>query len=230
MPSLTVPVPDEPIEAVEALLDLPDADPGGPVVLLAHGAGAPMESEFLEEVARGLVAEGLPVLRFRYAYTERAAREGRRLPPDRMPRLEAVHRAALAVLRERFPERPVILAGKSMGGRVSTHLAAAGEPCAGVALLGYPLHPAGKPERLRVEHFPEVTAPCLFLQGTRDALCDLERLDEHLPELGGPWTLHLVEGGDHSFAVPKRSGRTPAEVRSELAARIAGWARGLRSS
>jgi len=228
--TLQLPIEDCPVEAVAARLDLPGEDPGGPVVLLAHGAGAPMESDFLEEVALGLAATGLPVLRFRYAYTERAAREERRLPPDRMPRLEAVHGVALAALRARFPGRPVLLAGKSMGGRVATHLVASGEACLGVVLLGYPLHPAGKPERLRVEHFPDIEAPCLFLQGTRDALCDLELLNEHLPSLGGAWALHTIEGGNHSFEVPRRSGRSDAEVRAELVATIASWAEGLRSS
>ena len=110
-----------------------------------------------------------------------------------------------------------------MGGRMSSLLAAEGEAFDGLCFLGYPLHPPGKPEKLRTEHFPELKLPMLFLQGTRDALCDLELLRPALEGLGQSPTLHVVEEGDHSFAVLKRSGRTPEEVLDELAAAVAAW-------
>jgi predicted alpha/beta-hydrolase family hydrolase len=212
---------------VRAAWDLPADDPGGAVVLLAHGAGLPHDAPFMAGVGARLAARGLPTLRFDYPYATRMAREGRRLPPNRMPELEDTHRRAAAALRGRFGARPVILAGKSMGGRVASHLAAAGEPCAGCAFLGYPLHPPRKPEHPRVEHFPALAVPCLFLQGTRDALAPLGALREHLPSIPGPVTLHVVEEADHGFAVPKRAGRSADEVLDELADALAAFARGL---
>ena len=225
--SFSIPIEDAPVDSVEALLQRPEGPDGAPAVLLAHGSGASVESEFLERFAEALAREGFPVLRFRYAYAERAAREGKRRPPDRMPLLQRVHRAALEALEERLPDAPVILAGKSMGGRVASHLVAEGVPCAGLALLGYPLHPTGKPESLRSEHFPRVHAPSLFLQGTRDKLCDLALLERELAKYGAPYVLHVVEGGDHSFGVLKRSGRTADEVRAEMIETFASWARAL---
>jgi len=225
--NFAIPLEDAPVDSVRAILQSPTCATDAPAVLLAHGSGAPMESEFMEATASALVAEGLSVMRFRYAYTERAAQEGKRRPPDRMPLLENVHRAALQALRERIPDRPVVLGGKSMGGRVASHLAAQGVPCAGLAFLGYPLHPAGKPESLRSEHFPRITAPSLFLQGTRDKLCDLALLERELGSYGAPHVVHVVEGGDHSFDVLKRSGRNEAEVRAEVVQAFVAWARGL---
>lgn len=220
---LQLPLGGQKVDCVAALLDEPDfaADSA---VLLAHGAGAPMDSAFMEAVASRLVAGGLPVLRFRYPYMERAAREGRRFPPDRRPALEAAHLAALAELRRRFPDARVLLAGKSLGGRISSLLAAEGVACEGLVFLGYPLHPQGKPERLRSEHFPACLQPALFLQGTRDKLCDLALLAESLELYGGQARLHVVEGADHGFEVLKRSGRTNAEVLDELAEVILAWA------
>jgi predicted alpha/beta-hydrolase family hydrolase len=137
--------------------------------------------------------------------------------------LEAVHEAALATLQQRYPERPPVLAGKSMGGRMSSYLAAAGADCRALVFYGYPLHPAGKPEKLRVEHFPTLAQPALFLQGTRDALCDLELLRPHLETYGGRPTLEIVEEADHDFAVPRRTGRSREEVLAELVERTTAW-------
>jgi len=192
-------------------------------VLLAHGAGAGIEAPLLEATAVGLARAGVPVLRFRYPYMERIAREGRRRPPDRAPALLAAHRAALAELARRFPGARRVLAGKSLGGRMASLLVAEGEPVAGLCLLGYPLHPAGKPERLRVEHFPDIRVPSLFLQGSRDPLCTLELLERELPRLGAPPRVVVVPDADHDFQVPKRSGRTAEEVRATLVAEIADW-------
>ncbi len=191
------------------------------LVLLAHGAGQPMDSEFMDAAAGALVERGLSCLRFDYAYSTRARRERKRRPPERAPALLAAQRVALEFARTRAGGLPLWCAGKSMGGRMSTMLAAEGVAMAGLVLYGYPLHPAKKPEKLRVEHWPKIRVPALFLAGTRDALSDLALLREHLPSLGGPVELHVVEGGDHSFKLPKRLGREPAEVHAELADRAA---------
>lgn len=225
--SIVIPVDHPHVKEVAAIHQTPEDAKPKLSVLFAHGAGAPMDSEFMGRVAEALVGRGYGVMRFRYAYMERAAQEERRFPPDRTPRLEEVHRAALAVLRERVNGGPIVLAGKSMGGRMSSHLAAAGEDCAGLIYMGYPLHPAGKPEKLRSAHFPEIRQPSLFVQGTRDKLCELDLLERELANYAGPHEVAVIEGGDHSFEVLKRSGRTPEEVQRELLDVMDGWLSGL---
>lgn len=199
-----------------------------PCVLLAHGAGAPPTSPFMAAIAEGLAAADLGVLRFRYPYMERMAREGRRRPPDRAPRLEAAHELALAEVVRRAPDRPLVLVGKSMGSRMGTHLAARGGPLIeghvrGLVHLGFPLHPAGKPSTERAHMFRTLALPALFLSGTRDALCDLDLLRQVLGEHGGPTHLEVLEKGDHDFAVPKRTGRTREDVLAWLVERTLAW-------
>jgi predicted alpha/beta-hydrolase family hydrolase len=184
-----------------------------------------MDSAFLESVAHGLVARGFPVLRFQYAYRERAEREGKNKPPDATPLLERAHAAAFAELERRAPAKRLLLAGKSMGGRIGTHLAAKGWAAAGLVLFGYPLHPPRRPERERSEHFAAVVQPALFLQGTRDALCDLALLRRALARYGGRATVEVVDDADHGFHVRKSSGRTDAEVLEALLARVDRWER-----
>jgi uncharacterized protein len=212
------------VDSLAALWDLPEGD--GPVdraVLLAHGAGAPMDTPLLEATALQLAESGIPVLRFLYPYTERARREGRRLPPDRAPTLLDAHRAAADVLRERYPAASWIFGGKSMGGRMASMLAAEGDALHALFFLGYPLHPAGKPERERSEHFAAIEIPALFLQGDRDALCELPLLRTALERFGGDTHLHVVAGADHGFDVRKKDGRTPEAVRNELRDELAAW-------
>ena len=233
MPSLvTIPLEHPALDSISGVLHEPAVLEGGPVevgrgsaILLAHGAGADMETPFIVAMAEGLAQRGFPTLRFRYPYMERAAREGRKFGPDRAPRLEDAHRAALLALREHAPGKRALLCGKSMGGRMGTHLAAQGADAAGLVLLGYPLHPPNKPERERSEHFPAIVQPALFLQGTRDALCNLDNLRRALGTYGGNASLEVIEGGDHGFAVPRRTGRTRDEVWSELLQRIDDWER-----
>ncbi len=213
------------VSELEALLDRPPK--GAPVrdsaLLLAHGAGSGMETPFLTSLAAQLAQRGLGVMRFEYPYRQRARREGKRIPPNTRPILEAAHRSALGAMAANFPHQRIILAGKSMGGRMGSYLAAEGEDCAGLCFLGYPLHPAGKPERERSEQFPALAQPALFLQGTRDALCDLSLLKPALKRYGGSCQLATIEGGDHSFAVLKRSGRTSEDVLLEIVAAIDTW-------
>lgn len=120
---------------------------------------------------------------------------------------------------------PLFLGGKSMGGRVATLLAAAGEQPSGLVLLGYPLHPPGHPERLRTGHLARVRAPMLFVQGSRDPLCDLDRLRGALAGLAGDVTVHVVEGGDHSFEPARGSGRTVQQAWSEALTVVTDWVR-----
>jgi predicted alpha/beta-hydrolase family hydrolase len=191
-----------------------------PGVVLAPGAGSQVSGPSLAGVAAGLAARGHPVLAFNFAYAER-----RRPFPDPPARLESAWRDAVAFARARL-RRPLVLGGRSMGGRIATHLAAAGEPCAGLVLLAYPLHPPSQPQRLRTDHWPRLTVPVLFVQGDHDELCDLDLLQwERRERLGGaPSRLHLLKGADHDFQVP---GRDRDEVLDEVAAVVAGWAASL---
>jgi len=225
--ALTPPVAESVgVDALGALLDAPRGKALGSV-LLAHGAGASKEAAFLATFARGWADAGLRVLRFDFPYMERARREGKRRPPDRMPKLLASLREVRAFVRREIDDGPWFLAGKSMGSRAAT-LAAAGEDGApldtpGLVLLGYPLHPPKKPEKLRSDHFDRLDAPSLFVSGTRDPLCDLELLERERAKIPGESTLFVVDGGDHDLAVPKRSGRTHDEVLAETIERSAAW-------
>ena len=220
---LSIAVDSRHVDAVSGLLEVPARTARGSAILLAHGAGAGMESGFMAEAAAGLAARGFPVLRFNYVYTERMAREGKRKPPDRAPVLEDTHARALTALRERFPDVRTLLAGKSMGGRIGSHLAAKDHPCAGLVFFGYPLHPPGKPEKLRSEHFAAIPQPALFLQGSRDAFGRPDELRTALRTYGGTATISEVDDADHGFHVRKSSGRTDAEVLDDLLDRVAEW-------
>jgi predicted alpha/beta-hydrolase family hydrolase len=195
------------------------------VVVLAHGAGAGMDHPFMCALHEGLAAAGCLAVKFDFPYMA----AGRRAP-DRAPVLENAWRAVLGAARERASGVPLVAGGKSMGGRMASRVLAADaarRPADALLLLGYPLHPAGRPQRLRADHFPQVRVPSLFVQGTRDALCDLDRLRALLPTLGAPSRLEVVDGGDHSFRVLKRSGRDQHEVDAAVLAACVDWIGGL---
>jgi predicted alpha/beta-hydrolase family hydrolase len=175
---------------------------GRPLVVLAHGAGAPFTSPFMEAAAKGLVERGLAAVRFHFPYMEKRVRDGKKRPPDRPPVLLAAWTAMLEEVGSWKGAGPVVMAGKSLGGRMASMLLASGEApgARGVAYLGYPLHPPGKKENLRDAHLPDVPVPQLFVQGSRDALCDLELLRPVLEKIGPSARLHVVDGGDHSLA------------------------------
>jgi predicted alpha/beta-hydrolase family hydrolase len=218
-------VPHEGVQHVSMLLDSPppERDLGTAAFLMAHGSGAPMASNFLAGIAERLAAGGLPVLRFQYAYMELALRSGRRRPPDRRPVLETVHRVAIRDAAERFAGRALVVGGKSLGGRIASYLAAEGEHAAGLLFLGYPLHPAGRKDAPRSEHFGALAQPALFVQGDRDALCDLDLLRTALETYGGVTTLEVVAGADHGFDVLRSSGRSAEDVLDDVAARCLAW-------
>jgi predicted alpha/beta-hydrolase family hydrolase len=183
-------------------------------VLLAHGAGAGQEHPFIVRVRNGLAAAGYPTLSFNYAYSE----AGRRAP-DRLPKLLAVHEEAADRLA-RYCGR-VVFAGKSMGGRVGSHLAGdVGWPAAALVYLGYPLVPVGKGDPRPVDHLHQIAVPQLFVAGTRDRLSPpglIEPLAASLPDA----RVIVVPDGDHSLEVPKRSGRTSEEVLGGIIAEVA---------
>jgi len=208
-------------EHVSGVVALPPATVDETVVVLAHGAGNDMTASLLVAFADRLAEAGFPTVRFNFAYTER----GRRAP-DRAPELEACYRHVLAQVRAdpALPHRRLIAGGKSMGGRMASHLAAAGEPLDGLLFLGYPLHPAGRPTQLRAAHLGAIEMPMLFLTGTRDALCRLDLLREVTAPLPNA-TVHVVDDGDHSFAVRKSSGRDAAAVLDELVQASVEWLR-----
>ncbi len=208
---------------LSGLLERPPGPERASALLLAHGAGFHVASPWTETVARGLAARGFPVLRFNYPYRERSLREGKQLPPDRTPVLEQAHAAALRALEARAGGRRILLAGKSLGARIATLLAAKDEPCAGLVLFGYPLHPPRQTEKLRSEHFAAIVQPALFLEGTRDEFCDLALLRTALGRWGGRATLEVIEGADHGFHVPRSSGQTDAQVLEALLDRVARW-------
>ena len=181
--------------------------------LLAHGAGAGMRHPFLETVARQLDGRGIATLRYQFPYMERRASR-----PDPPAVAAATVRAAAAEAARVAPGLPLVAGGKSFGGRM-TSTAQAEAPLPGVrglVFLGFPLHPPGRPDDKRAEHLAQVRIPMLFLQGDRDEFADLKLLKPVVRRLGDRATLHLVEGGDHSFHVLKRSGRTDADVMGEL--------------
>ncbi|HEY3215528.1 MAG TPA: alpha/beta family hydrolase [Candidatus Eisenbacteria bacterium] len=190
------------------------------LLVLAHGAGAGMHHPFLDAMASHLTEHGVATFRYQFPYSEHGS--GR---PDPRPVLLATVRSAVTVALERAGDLPLVAGGKSMGGRM-TSLAAAESALPGVRALvfvGFPLHPAGTPGVERAEHLARVTVPMLFLQGTRDALAELDLLRPVCDRLGALATLHVVEGADHSFHVLKRSGSTDHDVLRELAATTASW-------
>jgi len=189
--------------------------------VLAHGAGAGMRHPFLELLAQRLAEQRIATLRYQFPYLEQRARR-----PDPPAVAAATVRAAVIEAARLAQGLPLVAGGKSFGGRM-TSTAQAEAPLPGVrglAFLGFPLHPPGRPDNKRAEHLAQVGIPMLFLQGDRDDFADLKLLKPVLKGLGDRATLHLVEGGDHSFHVLKRSGRTDTEVMGELVGRIADWA------
>jgi predicted alpha/beta-hydrolase family hydrolase len=191
---------------------------GSTVIALGHGAGGTRRTPQLVRLADSLGATGRRVLLYNFVYTER----GRRAP-DPPDLLEATSRAVGEYAREALGAGRVVHGGRSMGGRIASQAVAAGAPADGLVFLAYPLHPPGKPGQLRDRHLSAIAAPMLFVQGTRDTFARPDLLEAVLARLGPRATLHRVEGGDHSFGVLKRSGRTPTEVAAELEQAVLAW-------
>ena len=181
------------------------------VFVCAHGAGGSMSDRGMLAVSRVMREQGVDVVRFNFLYKEK--RSGR---PDPMPLLKRTVQAVVARARDELRPEVVIIGGRSMGGRAASMLAAEGFASDGLLLLAYPLHPAGKPDQLRDAHLPKIEMPVLCVNGTRDALCRRDLMDAVLERVGPSWTMHWLDGADHSFHVLKSSGRTDAEVLAEV--------------
>lgn len=188
------------------------------VFVCAHGAGGSMNDRGVLATANAMRARGIGVVRYNFLYTEK--KSGR---PDPMPRLRECVTAVVERAREELSPDVTIIGGRSMGGRAASMLVADGFFCDGLLLLAYPLHPAGKPEQLRDAHLPNIRVPTICFNGTRDALCQPELMKAVLPRLGATWTMHWVEGADHSFHVLKSSGRTDADAMNEIGDAARAW-------
>lgn len=195
------------------------ARPTSPVATLvvAHGAGSGMDHPFLAGFTRALNEESVATLRFNFPY-----REAGRKFPDKPPAAIAAWRAAMGEAATRSAGEPVWAAGKSFGGRMASMAVAEGMAAAGLVYLGYPLHPPGKPEKLRDEHLYGLTLPMLFLQGTRDAFATPELLEAVVARIGPSATVQWREGGGHTFEVAGFK-RPPEEVGASLAGAVAAF-------
>jgi len=226
---LTIQVNDK--EAVSALIYPADKkNHAGITVVLGHGAGANQVSGFMRMFAKGLAARGLDVMTFNFIYME----QGRSVP-DQKPKLEACFRAVIhtAVKHRKFKQNRLVIGGKSMGGRIASQVMAEegkeafADAVAGLVFLGYPLHPPGNPERLRVEHLERIHKPMLFVQGTRDALGTPEEIQPFIKHLRPAAKIYSIEGGDHSFKAPKKFGLPQEQIFEAAMDEIDRWARSI---
>jgi uncharacterized protein len=193
----------------------------GVALILAHGAGAGQTGEFIVSFATGMAARGIDTVTFDFLYRA----QGRRLP-DPNDRLEACWRAILEAMRhhEAVGRGAIAIGGKSMGGRIASQVAAADiGKLAGLVFLGYPLHPPGRPDRLRAGHLVDIKSPMLFVQGSRDAFGAPHELRPIIDRLHAKADLYVVEGGDHSFKVPRRSGIGQQDVHRAIQDHVAAW-------
>ena len=205
-------------ESVSGLLLRPEEAKA--LYVFAHGAGAGMTHRAMESNAHGLAARGIATLRYQFPYMEKGGRR-----PDQPKIAHAAVRAAVAEAARLVPDLPLFAGGRSFGGRMTSH-AQADAPLPGVrglAFLGFPLHPAGKPGIERAEHLGRVEIPMLFVSGSRDALAERKLLRPVVAALGSRAALHLVDQADHSFKVAAKSGRTPAEAEAKALDAIAEW-------
>lgn len=195
-----------------------EATAGNPVFICAHGAGGNIADRATLATARALHAEGIGVVRFNFLYREK--KSGR---PDRMPLLMETFAAVTEFARSALNPGRLVIGGRSMGGRAASMLAADGYNADGLLLLAYPLHPPGQPEKLRDAHLPRIRMPVLCFNGTRDPFCTRELMERALESVTAPWEMHWVEQADHSFHVPRASGRTDAEVLAGIAEVSRDW-------
>lgn len=194
-------------------------DDASATLVVAHGAGAGMEHPFLRGFTDAMNDDGVATLRFNFPY-----REAGRKFPDRPPAAINTWRVAMAAAAERSGGEPLWACGKSFGGRMASMAVAEGMPAAGLVYLGYPLHPPGKPEKLRDEHLYGLTLPMLFLQGTKDTFATPELLEAVAAKIGPTATIQWVEGGGHSFEVAGRK-RNAYDIGASVAAPVAAFLR-----
>jgi uncharacterized protein len=203
---------------MKLLTDGPDDAPA--TVVLAHGAGAGMDTPFMNAMAERLAEAGLRVVRFEFPYMQKKRADGKRRPPDRPPVLEA----AWAELIARLGAERVVIGGKSMGGRIAS-IVADDAGVAGLVCLGYPFHPPGSPDKLRIAHLERLRTPALIVQGTRDPFGKPDEVECY--PLSKSIHVHWIDDGDHSFKPRARSGRTPAQNLDEAASAVGAFVRSL---
>jgi predicted alpha/beta-hydrolase family hydrolase len=206
-----VPVGDEETSAIHE-----PAEHGKALFVCAHGAGGHMADRAMGRVSEAMRRAGLDVVRFNFLYRQKGLHR-----PDPMPVLEKTFAAVVAHARSALGPRKVVIGGRSMGGRAASMIAAKGFACDGLLLLAYPLHPAGRTEKLRDAHLKAIDVPVLCFNGTRDALCDRDLMERALQDLS--WQMHWLEGADHSFRLLKLAGRSEDDVYAELAELTRGW-------
>jgi predicted alpha/beta-hydrolase family hydrolase len=193
-------------------------DDTGTVFVCAHGAGGSMSDRGILGLTKALNDEGISVVRFNFLYKEkRSAR------PDQMPKLENTFAAVVEHVRKELAPERLIIGGRSMGGRAASMLASKGFDCDGLLLFAYPLHPPGQPEKLRDAHLPDIRVPVLCFNGTRDTFCTPALMEKALKNVQTEWDMRWLEAADHSFHVPKSSGRTNAQVLAEVASIAREW-------
>jgi len=206
-------------DATRAVYEPATTEKQAALFIMAHGAGGNMSDRAMLAAANALRARGFGVVRFNFLYKERGS--GR---PDQMPKLMDTITAVVARAREELgAPHPLIIGGRSMGGRAASMLAAEGFDADGLLLLAYPLHPPGQPTKLRAEHLPRIRMPVICFNGTRDTFCTPDIMERVLTTVTTSWEMHWIEGADHSFHVLKSSGRTDAAVVNEMADASARW-------
>jgi predicted alpha/beta-hydrolase family hydrolase len=212
-----------PEERVSALFYTPVKGKPGPTLVLGHGAGANQTSPFMVRFATGLATRGIQVCTFNFPYMERGKRT-----PDPGPKLESCYRSVLRQLRsQQLARSALFVGGKSLGGRIASHLTAGEDDVArdlaGLICLGYPLHPPNAPEKIRSAHLAAIQVPVLIIQGERDVFGRPEEIRAALQKITAPVRLFVVEEGDHSLTVPKRFSLPQEEVYARVEGEIAGW-------
>ena len=190
------------------------------LLVMGHGAGAGMRHRFMDGMAEALATRSIGTLRYQYPYAEAGRRR-----PDRAPTLTGTVRAAVAAAREIQPDIPLFAGGKSMGGRMTSSAQAesALPGVKGLVFLGFPLHRPGDPSDARADHLRDVNVPMLFIQGTRDRLAEIGRIESVVGKLGERAALYVVEDGDHGFDVLKRTGKSISEVYDDMASAVRRW-------
>jgi predicted alpha/beta-hydrolase family hydrolase len=229
----TISLTTGPTDAVSALEYAAEGTRVAATLILGHGAGAPQSSGWMVQTARGLATRGIDVVTFNFPYSE--LRKG---VPDRAEVLEATYIATIQAARARptLASNRLFIGGKSMGGRMASHVASKweepagpGGALAGLIFFGYPLHPPGKPQQPRSAHLPLIKAPMLFIQGSRDAFGTADELQTVLANLPAKATLAAVEGGDHSFKVPKSAPLKQPQVDQNILDTAARWIASARA-
>jgi len=210
-------------EKVSGIVKIPDGFQSTKTagVILAHGAGNDMNNPLIVAAARGLCQEGFLTMRFNFSYKEKG-----RKSPDSQKKLVNTWRCVYRYLQDHpeFAVEKVVAAGKSMGGRVASQMAAVGElPVQGLVFLGYPLHAPGKKDKIRDSHLYAINAPLLFFAGTRDSFCDLGLLKKVLDRLKVARELEVIDGGDHSFNMLKSADIAPEQVHDQIILKMAAW-------